>query len=317
MEDLISVIVPVYNVKDYIDECIKSILNQTYKNIEVIIVDDGSDDGSSIICDKYEKMDNRVTVIHQTNHGLSAARNQGLSVCKGKYVSFVDSDDYLEKDFVEVLYKLIKKYSVKVSISQIKILKGNEFSHGSTSLLNQYGELVNGKDCIFNTYVWNKLYDIEIWRKLKFDTGKYYEDIYITYQIMYNEDKIAVSDRELYIYRKRPGSISSKFFDVCKTKDFLDASKQRMDYMIGKEKYLYDICVDRQLGAIRLYYGALYSNDKKKYKSEMKELVKESRKLYFPNFLNGKIEFKNNMKNFVFVCMPNIFSYIKTRTYKK
>lgn len=124
--DKISVIVPVYNVEDYLEECINSILGQTYKNLEIILVDDGSTDNSSKICDIYEKKDKRIKVIHKENGGLSSARNEGLKYRTGEYISFVDSDDFIDKTMYEKLYSAIKKYDadvVRVILLMLKMAK--------------------------------------------------------------------------------------------------------------------------------------------------------------------------------------------------
>ena len=114
-QDLISVIVPVYNVENYLKRCLDSIINQTYQNIEIILIDDGSTDNSGNLCEDYKKIDNRIKVVHKTNGGLSDARNTGIKKAKGKYITFVDSDDYVEYDYVEYLYNLIKKYDTNIS----------------------------------------------------------------------------------------------------------------------------------------------------------------------------------------------------------
>lgn len=120
MEELISVIVPVYNVEKYVEKCVESIINQTYKNIEIILVDDGSTDNSGKIIDNISLKDNRIKVIHKENGGLSDARNAGLDICNGKYIGFVDSDDSIHKKMYEILYKNIKEYSANISICRIE-----------------------------------------------------------------------------------------------------------------------------------------------------------------------------------------------------
>ena len=109
MKKLISVVLPIYNVENYIEKCMESVLNQTYKNIEIILVDDGSPDNCPIICDQYVKEDNRVKVVHKENGGLSDARNAGIKVANGDYITFIDSDDYVDKDYVEFLYNTIEE----------------------------------------------------------------------------------------------------------------------------------------------------------------------------------------------------------------
>ena len=123
--DLISVIVPVYNVELYLQQCIDSILNQTYSNLEIILIDDGSTDNSSIICDINLEKDHRIKVIHKQNGGLSNARNVGVKNAQGKFVAFIDSDDYISEDYIEVLYRLICKYNADISVCRFRYVFGN------------------------------------------------------------------------------------------------------------------------------------------------------------------------------------------------
>ena len=122
MEELVTIVVPVYKVEKYIDKCINSILSQTYKNLEIILVDDGSPDDCGKICDRYAKLDTRINVIHKENGGLSDARNAGNDVAKGKFISFIDSDDYIEPEYIEILYKAIKKDETDIAISSHKVI---------------------------------------------------------------------------------------------------------------------------------------------------------------------------------------------------
>ena len=269
MEDLISVIIPVYNVKGYVGECLDSVINQSYCNLEIIVIDDGSTDGSEDICDKYRDFDNRIKVIHQPNKGLAAARNAGLYICNGKYICFIDSDDYIKKDYIEKLYNLIKAHNVKISICGIKELKDGVFFRGHLSILNSDNTVVCGKNCVFDTVVWNKMYDANLWKKTKFEEGKWFEDIYTTYQLLYNIENIAVTNEELYIYRKRKGSISANVFDIEKTRDYLEACKKRMHFFEDKEHYLYTKCIEIYLTSLRQHYAALFINSNKKYKNEI------------------------------------------------
>ena len=126
-QPLISVIVPCYNVEEYLPRCVESVLNQTYRNLEILLVDDGSPDRCGEICDEYAAVDSRVKVIHKENGGLSDARNVALNVMKGEYVTFVDSDDYVAADYVEYLYKLMEEYGVKLSVS-----RHQEFKDGAS-----------------------------------------------------------------------------------------------------------------------------------------------------------------------------------------
>ena len=125
MEDLITVIVPVFKVEKYLEKCVKSICCQTYKNLEIILVDDGSPDNCGKMCDKYAKSDKRIKVIHKENGGLSDARNAGIKMATGKYIAFVDSDDYVSNDYIEYMYKILKKENAKISICELQIVWKN------------------------------------------------------------------------------------------------------------------------------------------------------------------------------------------------
>ncbi len=134
MKDLITVVVPVYKVEKYIDRCVTSIINQTYKNLQIILVDDGSPDNCGKICDEYAKKDNRIEVIHKENGGLSDARNAGINIAKGKYIAFVDSDDYVANDYIEYMYKILKKENAKISICELQIVWKNTKIEEKTNL---------------------------------------------------------------------------------------------------------------------------------------------------------------------------------------
>ncbi len=142
MEELISIIVPVYNVEQYLEKCVKSIIRQTYKNIEIILIDDGATDSSGKICDKLKLKDNRIKVIHKENGGLSDARNAGLKVAKGEYIGFVDSDDYIKEDMFETLYNLNKKYNSEISIvSYYEICKDKLIAVRESDEVQQFNKI--------------------------------------------------------------------------------------------------------------------------------------------------------------------------------
>lgn len=178
-QELISVIIPIYNVEKYLKKCIDSIINQTYKNLEIILVDDGSPDNCGKICDEYAKKDQRIRVIHKKNGGLSDARNAGIDIAKGKYIAFVDSDDYVEKEYIEIMYKELKKNNVKIVQCGINKISDNE------EIIDNYGylkdELINSqrimeekytKYPISNVVAWNKLYDIDLFKNIRYPVRK-------------------------------------------------------------------------------------------------------------------------------------------------
>lgn len=226
---LISVIVPVYNVENYLDQCIISIINQTYKNIEILIIDDGSTDNSSQKCDEYIKKDNRIKVFHKTNTGLGFTRNYGMKKSSGKYIMFVDSDDYTSKNTIEFLYLAILKYNCDTSISgYIKVdNEGNEIykEHYNNEIFKNIeiknkllprmiGSLPDIHDSIFCTSC-AKLYSVDIINKnnLKFYSEREIQSEDLAFQMDYfrYSSKVVVIKENLYYYRTNFKSLSMKY----------------------------------------------------------------------------------------------------------
>lgn len=214
MDDLVSVIVPVYNVEQYVDECIYSIISQSYQNLEILIVDDGSTDTCGKRCDKWADRDLRIKVIHQQNQGLSGARNTALNVCSGEWITFVDSDDVIGENYVEILLELAKKYNVKISqcfsagIENIRIEEKDieEGVSGSTEFLLSER---------YRTMAWGKIYKREIFEKARYPYGKIHEDVALTYRLVYEAGSIAYTTKKLYFsHPARPDSIngSGRFY---------------------------------------------------------------------------------------------------------
>lgn len=185
---MVSVIVPVYNVKPYLEECLDSILQQSYTQMEIILIDDGSTDGSGAICDSYLQKDNRFQVIHQQNQGLSAARNRGIECAAGDYLCFVDSDDYLYPNSIEILLRLCVENEADMSICTFDLLT-NETKHclQAAERISPSVEVFCGNQKMeaylrqkkINTAAWGKMYAAKLFRELRFPVGKLYEDVYI------------------------------------------------------------------------------------------------------------------------------------------
>lgn len=242
--DLISVIVPVYNVGEYLCECVDSILSQTYQNLEIILVDDGSTDNCPGLCDSYLKKDSRVKVIHQNNQGASATRNTGYMASQGRYIAFIDADDVICDTYIETLHTLLLKYNAQIATCAYTRLKeelGNkaaakDYLITSDKMLKEW----HGRRKAIETVVWNKLYDrlvFEAFQDCKpFPEGKAYEDIYTSHLFVGNAEHIAVTDLKLYFYRKRIGSSSRICTEETAIKD-LEAQKARLRFF--KEKRFY------------------------------------------------------------------------------
>lgn len=210
----ISIIVPVYNVEKYLQICIESIIAQTFTDFELILIDDGSTDNSAAICDEYAKQDDRICVIHKENQGVGAARNQGLDICTGKYICFIDSDDYIEKDYLEYLYNRINvsEYDF-VSCCANFVDENNNFI-----MKNEYSksEFSIEKENIFDIYMhtnfiedvaWNKIYRSTVFENLRYVEGIIYEDSELIIRLLKQVNKVLFTNKLKYNYRIRSGSI--------------------------------------------------------------------------------------------------------------
>lgn len=216
---MVSVIIPVYNVAPYLRESLDSVINQTYEKLEIIIIDDGSTDGSREICEEYASRDERIRLIHQENKGLSAARNAGLNIMSGDVVAFLDSDDAYHPDFIrnmmETMYRektdiVVCGYSRQKTEGLLKYegigKTGPSIHTGRYSQVEVLRALADGK---LNHGVWNKLYKKELWENIRFPEGFVYEEVRTTYRILELVNTITVIDQPLYRYRDRQGSITN------------------------------------------------------------------------------------------------------------
>lgn len=225
-KDLISIIVPLYNSEKYLSKCIDSIISQTYKNLEIILINDGSTDNSLNILNKYIKKDKRINLINKENGGASTARNIGLKESKGKYISFIDADDYVEKDYIEKLYESLIKNNADMAICDFyNVNENNEIILNNSPIKS---ELLTKKDFFKKTTIkdsyyyivpWNKLYSRKIIEKIKYPEGKINEDEFVIHLIVDNCEKIISLSDKLYYYLRRDDGVSGRirnihFFDV-------------------------------------------------------------------------------------------------------
>lgn len=235
MEPLISVIVPIYKVEEYLSRCVDSIINQTYKNLEIILVDDGSPDDCPKICDDYARKDNRVKVIHKRNGGLSDARNAGMKVATGEYISFIDSDDYISLDFIKVLYDtVVLENSDIVECSVVEFYEDGHFDRYTDDLNVSSCETIEGLSMLisenqFHQHVWNKLYKSNQVLDIPFAVGKLNEDEFWTYQIFGRAKKVTKINKTMYYYFQRESSIMGERYNI-----------RRLDALEGiNNRYLY------------------------------------------------------------------------------
>lgn len=220
---LLSVIVPVYNVEKYIDDCIKSIINQHYSNLDILLIDDGSKDKCSQICDEYAKMDNRIRVIHQANQGLAKARNVGIKNAKGKYITFLDSDDFIDVEMYNLLMKIIRKYNVQIATCGMQVFNDGEKPdkvvyedkvdiYSREEVIKRYlysGQFLDVVSC-------NKIFDKQLFEDVVYPEGRLFEDFVPITKTILKANKIASLHSNLYFYRKRIGSINNMNFNIKK-----------------------------------------------------------------------------------------------------
>lgn len=322
---LVSIIVPVYNVEKYLKKCIQSIIEQTYKNLEIILVDDGSIDNSGKICDEFAQKDNRIKVIHKTNGGQADARNKALDIMNGEWVVFVDSDDFIEKFHIGNLYFQAIKNNSDICVCGFNIVDENykiiqiikvKFSDSLNGDLS-FKYSLNSK---IDPSLWNKIFKSSLFENTRFVNGIYYEDRELIHRIFYKADKVSFLNSESYFYLERVGStmnhinkkkIDDRFVMISLVKDFLEKEavleKYQKDFIIC---YLLNVYMSAS------YQIARYSRD---YKNDIRYLFSKSDKevFSFKNiFLLFGIDIKKMIALFVLKINSNLFKCLVDRIEK-
>ena len=295
-KDLISVIVPVYNVEKYIRRCLDSIVNQTYSNLEIILIDDGSKDASGKICDEYAKKDNRITVIHKKNGGLSSARNVGIENSNGKYITFIDSDDMIKENFISVLYDNLINFDSQISICGYKFVYNNMVPFDVDKKKEKISVFSSEKALMkmlyqkqINNSAWGKLYLKSIFKDIRYPEGKIYEDIPVTYKTFLKSNRIVLTSAQCYFYTKREESISSSFNE--KTLDIIE-NVNTMAEDLKKYKKLKRAVNSRILNAD---FFVIRQIDKNKYPSVYFKLNKDIKKRRMTSLLDINTRLKTKL----------------------
>ena len=234
----LSIIVPIFKVESYLNKCIDSILMQSFTDFELILVDDGSPDNCGRICDEYSKLDKRIKVIHKENGGLSSARNAGISNAKGKYIAFVDGDDFIHQKMYEILYKYAIKHSSDIVVCDyLDVYEGEiydleycnlKFEEGNFTNIEALNQLYTNKGVQF-VLAWNKLYKRHLFEDLRFEEGKIHEDEFIAHRIIYKSSRVTYLPIKLYFYLQRKDGIIRAPFNINKL-DAINAYKARVDF---------------------------------------------------------------------------------------
>lgn len=318
MSDLISIIIPVYNVEDYIEECLESILKQTYKNIEILLIDDGSTDKSGKICDIYEKKDNRIKVIHQNNSGLSSSRNNGIKIARGNYLSFVDADDVIHSKMLEILY-----HEITTNDCDIAICKYQHFSDKYIETLKDYKvNIMNQNEFIENlmidkeisSHACNKLYRKKLFKNIKYPISKKYEDIGTTYRLGLQSKKIVYLNIELYGYRIRDNSIT-KNFKKENLLDYIEMVNLRYNELLKIKPDLKDYIDMNKINTVTTYFKEIFRNNKNSLLDDLDIKVILENELSLSEKLIRKetkklTTFRENIENKLLIFSPKLFFYI-------
>lgn len=316
----VSIIVPVYNVERYLEDCIESILNQTFKDFELILIDDGSTDSSCEICDEYKKKDSRIRVIHKSNGGLSSARNIGLDVACGKYIGFVDSDDSIHPRMYEILYDLIQTHNADISCCDYKrtdtLINCNYEEVDSYEAIEMdniqaVNSLYNMDTAIILVVAWNKLYSKELFKDIRYEIGKIHEDEFIAHKLLYNSGKTIYANSKLYYYLQREGSITSKEYDNKKL-DKITALSQRMKFL--NEKKLVN-AFNNSAWVYETYFFSFYNELLSlKISSDKYEIIKILQDDFISNLplilKSNKIGKKTKLLYLMFYINPKVYNIV-------
>lgn len=293
---LISVVVPVYRVEDYLDHCIQSIVEQTYPNLEILLVDDGSPDKSGEICDRWAQRDSRIRVFHKENAGAGAARNTALDAATGEIIAFVDSDDYLHPNLYAHLYSLMKD-GVDIAECEIGLTENDDLvmddGTGANILVCDTEEALrlHIQDEVFRQTPPNKLYRRECVGDLRFPEGNLIDDEFFTYKVLGNAGKLAHSSACMYAYRQQAGSAMHKPYSLRRLQG-LDAKCQRLDYF---ERHFPGLVWDAKadllmtcLGAMQGCLRSLKGEDMEAARTRLNEVRKQITPLEIPNTVSAK-----------------------------
>lgn len=317
-EPLISIIVPIYKVEQYINKCIDSIINQTYQNLEIILVDDGSPDNCGNICDEYEKKDNRIKVIHKKNGGLSDARNAGIKIAKGEYIGFVDSDDFINTEMYKKLYDIIRKYDADIAVCELKRFydeekigeqakKNNTVLYTQEEFLKKFFKI--GSQSI-EYYAHTKLYKKSMIENEQYPVGLTSEDVLGTYKAILKAKKIVKTTDELYYYRYNAQSITGSFSK--KDFDLLEIWDKVVEYTKEKAPQYENYAI---INRKRINFTLLYRMAKNIPQRELDEMdiskkILADLKNDEKDLLKADIEFKRKILIYLFCRNYKFSSYI-------
>ncbi|WP_347007586.1 glycosyltransferase family 2 protein [Enterococcus durans] len=316
----ISIIVPVYNVEQYLEKCINSILAQTFRDIEILLVDDGSTDNSGEICDNYAKIDPRVKVIHKENGGLSDARNAGIKLAKGEYIGFIDSDDYIDEDMYEFLYTNIKKYNADLATCGIyDVHKDKEIKK-----LPYFAKLIDREEAIelvldakiIVANAVNKLYKKDLFNEVLYPKDTIAEDAAVILQIINQCNRIYADTTQKYYYYHRANSITSRKFTK-KDLDIIDVWKANEKWIIDYYPSLYEKAHTRVCWSYFVILDKLVLIKEKEFDKEKKEIRKYLMKNIMFILKNKRLTMQRKLSTLLLIFGTNVYKLPVKYKYEK
>ena len=303
-EDLISIVVPIYKVEEYLDRCIQSLTNQTYSNLEIILIDDGSPDNCPRMCDDWAKKDDRIKVIHKENGGLSDARNEGLKASTGKYIAFVDSDDFVSINFIKTLYDdLISTHADMSIVGFLRFESGQKIDQEKIEMenalvsfegLEKFRQLYSIENGVNFVVAWNKLYKTSIFKNnnILYPIGKINEDEFIVHKVLTACQKVCYRNAKMYYYFQRSGSIMHQKYSE-KNTHYIDALDQRTEYFMSLDNGLFITALSN------LFYHLISDYY---LKSEIRDLIESKYTVIFKKYEKDikNLPIKTRVKIFLF-----------------
>lgn len=320
----ISIIVPVYNVEKYIRKCIESILNQTFSDFELILVDDGSTDNSGKICDEYKLKDDRVIVIHKENSGVSSARNVGIDNANGKFLGFVDGDDYIEKDMYETLYKDIKEFDADISVCQVydeynnsckpRTGGSNAMKRGVLNNITAFKLTILRN--IIGVTVWNKLYKKKLFENCRYPNVKTSEDTFVVPIIIFKSTRISYSPLPKYFYVHRRDSVTCSPF-VSSDLSMLEAHDFILSFVNNNVPELIDLAKSRYLWAYMTIFDKIMLSDDFNDKALYHEILSKINSNFFYILKSDFFAFKRKLALIALRIHPKIYEFIIRTLHKR
>lgn len=323
-QPLISVIIPVYMTETYLKPCIESVLSQTYQNIEIILIDDGSLDECPLICDAYAERDIRIHVIHKENGGLSSARNAGLDIAQGEYIAFLDSDDLWHPLFLQRMYMSIEDNNADVAVCQFSLFDWEISEATEKNVPPRLLDQLQAYECLFDSrninmvVAWNKLYHRTVLDGIRYPEGQLHEDEAVIHRIIGRVNRVVWLTEELYYYRRTPGSITTARFNIRRL-DETKAKEDRIAYFesIGRADLADRTRIVYLSNLMRLYRTVQYElEDRKIAKDTCNALHSRFREIYRKALIVER-SWRFRMKCFFFDKIPTLYSMVEYHRLKR